>query len=279
MSKIYFLVLLLFFYFFSKIAISGNEVHHKLWVYEKVSGLDVFGKRDLNTINKLDAIYSKVTFTFSSKKLTIKNDFLKDNSVCSTDYVKIKKTPISYYFSEKTVALYERLFKYEGLSLPKYIYLLTALLPGDECPPPYSEVLEVNNHLIVLEQNHVLFFKEVGANANNNQTKDGWATYCQEGNPTREYDGVSKYSCFFPNLKLKDAYREFRMIQYDNTLLKKQLPGTNKVDKFNDAMVSYEWQVSNLLNISVIKVNESATFSFNEHSTGTSLDVTEETQY
>ncbi|EKK5414540.1 hypothetical protein PN788_004589 [Enterobacter cloacae] len=111
-------------------------------MYEKVSGLDVFGKRDLNTINKLDAIYSKVTFTFSSKKLTIKNDFLKDN-----------------------------------------------------------------------------------------------------------------------------------------TLLKKQLPGTNKVDKFNDAMVSYEWQVSNLLKISVIKDNESATFSFNEHSTGTSLDVTEETQY
>ncbi|MFB0860345.1 hypothetical protein ACETTA_21425 [Enterobacter cloacae] len=142
MSKIYFLVILLFFYFFSKIAISGNEVDHKLWVYEKVSGLDVFGKRDLNTINKLDAIYSKVTFTFSSKKLTIKNDFLKDN-----------------------------------------------------------------------------------------------------------------------------------------TLLKKQLPGTNKVDKFNDAMVSYEWQVSNLLKISVIKDNESATFSFNEHSTGTSLDVTEETQY
>lgn len=205
--------------------------------------------------------------------------FLKITVCVQLTMLKLKRHPYHIIFLKKTVALYERLFKYEGLSLPKYIYLLTALLPGDECPPPYSEILEVNNHLIVSEQNHVLFFKQVGANANNNQTKDGWATYCQEENPTREYDGVSKYSCFFPNLKLKDAYREFRMIQYDNTLLKKQLPGTNKVNKFNDAMVGYEWQESNLLKISVIKDNESATFSFNEHSTGTSLDVIEETQY
>lgn len=48
--------------------------------------------------------------------------------------LKLKKTPISYYLSEKIVALYEWLFKYEDVSLPKYIYLLTALLPGDECP-------------------------------------------------------------------------------------------------------------------------------------------------
>jgi hypothetical protein len=41
-------------------------------VYEKVSGIDFFGKRDLNTINDFDEIYSKVTFTFSSKKLKIK---------------------------------------------------------------------------------------------------------------------------------------------------------------------------------------------------------------
>ncbi|HED4232831.1 hypothetical protein [Klebsiella variicola] len=58
--------------------------------------------------------------------------------------------------------------------------------------------------------------------------------------------------------------------------MKKQLPGTNK---FNDAMVSYEWQESNSLKISVIRDNESATFSFDEHSTGTSLEVTEEIQY
>ncbi|HAV1685599.1 TPA: hypothetical protein JG892_004514, partial [Enterobacter hormaechei subsp. steigerwaltii] len=63
------------------------------------------------------------------------------------------------------------------------------------------------------------------------------------------------------------------------TLLKKQLPGTNKLDKFNGAMVIYEWQKSNSLKISVIRDNESATYSLNEHSAGTSLEVTEETQY
>lgn len=278
MSKVYFSILLLFFSYFPKIAISDNGVDHKLWVYEKVSGVDVFGKRDLNTIKNLGEIYSKVTFTFSGKTLTIKNDFLENNNVCSIDYVKIKKTPISYYLSERTVALYERLFKYESVSLPEYIYLLTALLPGGECPPPYREILEVNDYLIVPEQNYVIFFKEADAK-NNNQTKDGWATYCQKENPALEYDGVSKYSCFFHNLKLRDAYGVFRKIQYDNTLLKKQLPGTNKVDKFNGAMVSYEWHESDSLKISVVRDNESATFSFNEHSSGTSLEVIEETQY
>lgn len=91
MSKIYFSVLLLFFSFFSKIAISDNGIDHKLWVYEKVSGVDLFGKRDLNTIKNLDEAYSKVMFTVSGKTLTIKNDFLENNNVCSIDYVKIKK--------------------------------------------------------------------------------------------------------------------------------------------------------------------------------------------
>jgi hypothetical protein len=44
-------------------------------------------------------------------------------------------------------------------------------------------------------------------------------------------------------------------------------------------MVSYEWQESNSLKITVIRDNESTTFYFNEDSTGTSLEVTEETQY
>ncbi len=87
---------------------------------------------------------------------------------------------------------------------------------------------------------------------------------------------LSLRSCFGYR-KLID--KVFRKIQYDNTLLKKQLPGTNKFDKFNDAMVSYEWQESNSLKISVIRDNESVTFSFDEHSTGTSLEVTEEIQY
>ncbi len=247
-------------------------------MYEKISGVDVFGKRDLNTIKNLDKIYSKVTFTVGGKTLTIKNGFIEDNDVCSIDYAKIKKTPISYYLSKKTVALYQRLLNSEGVSLPKYIYLMTALYPGDECQPPYNEVLAVNDYLIVSEQNYIIFFKEADAK-NNNQKKDHRSNYCQKKDSTREYDGVNKYSCFFSDLKLRDAYGEFRKIQYVNPLLKKQLPGTNQFDKFNDATVSYEWQGSSSLKILVVRDNESANLYFNEHSVGTSLEVTEQTQY
>ena len=192
--------------------------------------------------------------------------------------LKLKKTPISYYLSKKTVALYERLLKYEEVSLPKYIYLLTALTPGDECPPPYSEVLAISDYLIVSEQNYIIFFKEADAN-NNNQKKYNWSDYCQKKDSTREYDGINKYSCFFSDLKLRDAYEEFRKIQYVNPLLKKQLPGTNQFDNFNDTTISYEWQGSSSIKILVVRDNESDNLSFNEHSMGTSLEVTEETQY
>ncbi|WP_150143986.1 hypothetical protein [Enterobacter bugandensis] len=91
MSKFCNLMLLLFFSFFSKITLSDDAINHKLWVYEKVSDMDVFGNRDLNMVKLLYETYNKVTFTFSGKNLTIKNDFLEDNKVCSIDYVKIKK--------------------------------------------------------------------------------------------------------------------------------------------------------------------------------------------
>ena len=99
MSKIYFSIILMFL-FFPKIAISDNGVDHKLWVYEKVSGVDVFGKHDLNTINNLNEIYSKVKFTFSGKTLTIKMIFLKITMCVRLIMLKLK-TPISYYLSEK----------------------------------------------------------------------------------------------------------------------------------------------------------------------------------
>lgn len=93
MSKIYFSIILMFFCFFPKIAISDNGVDHKLWVYEKVSGVDVFGKHDLNTINNLNEIYSKVKFTFSGKTLTIKNDSLKITMCVRLIMLKLKKHP------------------------------------------------------------------------------------------------------------------------------------------------------------------------------------------
>jgi len=80
-------------------------------------------------------------------------------------------------------------------------------------------------------------------------------------------------------LKLRDAYEEFRKIQYVNPLLKKQLPGTNQFDNFNDTTISYEWQGSSSIKILVVRDNESDNLSFNEHSMGTSIEVTEETQY
>lgn len=85
------LVLLLLFPLFSQSVFSEDKSHDVIWMYEKISDADVFGKRDANAINSLSNIYSKVTINIGEKKLNIDNDFLDGGHVCSIDYVNITK--------------------------------------------------------------------------------------------------------------------------------------------------------------------------------------------
>ncbi|WP_231889183.1 hypothetical protein [Mangrovibacter phragmitis] len=128
------------------------------WVYDKVSNIDVFGNHDSNAIAHLTKEFEKVTIKTDNNKLAIENDFLESKKICSTDYMEVKKTPLSYYLSKNTVNIYKQVYKSSDIPFPNDIYLLTSLYPGKECPPPYSDIIKVDNYLTVKKQNYVLFF-------------------------------------------------------------------------------------------------------------------------
>lgn len=92
---------------FSNDVLAENQNKDVIWGCDKVSNTNFFGEKDINVINNLKNIYTKVTIDVGEKKVNVKNDFLEKINVCSIDYVKIEKTPLEYFLSKKTVDMYE----------------------------------------------------------------------------------------------------------------------------------------------------------------------------
>jgi hypothetical protein len=278
-----FLLVFVGFFIFSGLVYSDDVHNNTTWVYDKTSDVDVFGKHDSNTINHLNEIYKKTIINVGEKKLTIDNEFLEDSHVCSIDYVKLKRTPLSYYLSQKTVDMYEQLFKHEGRKLPQEIYILTSMLPGYECPSPYTEIINAGNYFLVSEQNYILFFKnkiETSVAGGEIERKESWSTYCHNESAGHVYDGTSKSSCFFDGMDLKDAYNKLMIFsKISRDYLKEDLPTNNYYYKINGGVVHYKWDGNSSLKVLVIMDNETMSYSFYEKSSGTKLDVTGETQY
>ncbi|HDT2077482.1 MULTISPECIES: hypothetical protein [Enterobacter] len=267
----------------SGMAHSDDDTKGTQWVFDKVSGNDLFGKHDTDVINHLNMIYSKSILSIEDKKLIITNDFLENKSVCSTDYVKLKRSAISYFMSTKTLNLYSALFKHENLQLPENVYEFTSLFPGKECPAPYDEIVKAGNNLFVTEQNYVLFYKHsdvITPQNNDSHSKSDWREYCHNENPNRQFDGTSKYTCKFNNLDVSSAYQMF--IGFNKAVsdnLKNNLSSSNDSYKINDGSVVYKWINKNKLSISVVMDSETTNYSFDKISTGTKLDVVVDTQY
>lgn len=282
MSKRHIIIFICFIFFISSISYSNGKTKNTTWVYSSVSNVDILGNHDSNAINQLNEIYNKVVIDIGDKKLTINNGFLENALVCSTDYVEIKKTPLSYYLSQKTVDLYEELFEHEDNHLPKYIYILTSLYPEHECPTPYSEIIEVNSELIIADQNYMIFFKQIKPISEkkiNLVKKENWSTYCHNVNPAQGYDGSSQESCYFKDMSLKIAYEKLLAIgKNDHNYLREDLPLTDDNYKMQGKDITYQW-INGQLNVLVIMDNERINYSFNEQPSGVHLEITNDTQY
>lgn len=129
--------------------------------------------------------------------------------------MEVKKTPLSYYLSKNTVNMYKQVYKSSDIPLPNDIYLLTSLYPGKECPPPYSDILKVDNYLTITKQNYVLFFKRKSDDLSKNvgcEKNDNWSSYCHDDKVGQEFDGSSKYSCLFPDMSINNAYNKLKEI-------------------------------------------------------------------
>ncbi|EKK5548697.1 hypothetical protein U9W90_001479 [Enterobacter hormaechei] len=61
--------------------------------------------------------------------------------------------------------MYENVFKNDNLSLAKDIYILQPYDPDKTCPPPYDEIIESDDYLLLVVQDYLVFFKSITNNA------------------------------------------------------------------------------------------------------------------
>lgn len=283
MNNRFLILALSIFLFVSESSCAQDGLNNSTWIYDKVSNVDVFGRHDSNAIAHLTEEFEKVTIKEDGNKLTVENDFLENKKICLTDYVEVKKTPLSYYLSKSTVNMYKQVYKSSDIPLPNDIYLLTSLYPGKECPPPYSEMLKVDNYLTVTKQNYVLFFKRQSKELSKNADRvehSNWSNYCHDDKAGQEFDGSSKTSCSFPSMSIKDAYNKLKEIDKSgNTYLRSDLPTKNVTSKIDAGVVDYKWNGSETLKITVGMENETESYSFKQESEGTNLVIETDSQY
>lgn len=250
------------------------------WMFKGISGVDVFGKYDPNVISVFNDTYNRVRMNVSQDKITINDDLL--GQLCFAKYVEIKRTPLSYFMAENTVELYSQLLKHENRSFPEEFSVITTIYSGEGCQAPYREILKINDELIVIEKGYMLFFTEVTSesDANNTTSKpDVFATYCDDLNPGKEFDGSSEYMCKFEGVGLEQAYKKITSISYvGRNFFKHELPVADVKYSIKEKTVTYH-RTENTLNILVDSENESFNYVFTVHHSGTTVKITDETQY
>lgn len=129
-----------------------NKVDDKNWVYYNVSESSISGTSKKGKSNIIEK--------FKNIKVEIDDKNLKVGNFCSFEYYKVEKTPIKYYESAKTVKLYETIFSKNGLKLGNKITVYQSLYPEKSCNTPWDEVLIIDNNLVIVYDDYLVFFKK-----------------------------------------------------------------------------------------------------------------------
>ena len=255
----------------------------KIWLFNKVSNMNLFEKDDREMRLQLNKLYGGVSVNTKDDVLTVNNSILESGTVCKIKYITLNKSALSYFYSEKTVSMYKELFKSEGLIFPEKIKVFTALDPDVACPAPYSDLVEVNNSLIFSDQDYVLFLNRSESNAGKAKfsfKEKDLNLYCKNDKNIKEYDGISSTICFFKGLSLKDSYTKFiELNKYASNYLQQNLTDSNESYKKNNASVSYVWHGSDELNIKLKNDGEESEYLFLKVNNGVSLSIKVDTGY
>ncbi len=249
------------------------------WNFKSVSNVDVFGKHDSDIIGVINETYSKVTIAINQNNITISDGSL--GQVCSAKYIELQKTPLSYFMSRNTVELYSQLLKHENRSFSEKISVITSRVPGEECQTPYQEIIKIKDELIVIEKGYMLFFTTTSDSATESAkaNPDTFSTYCHDLNPGKEFDGSSEYMCKFEGMDLEPAYKKIASLSYvGRDYFKDELPVADVKYSIKEKTVTYH-RTENTLNILVDSENESFNYVFTVHPSGTTVKITNETQY
>lgn len=255
---------------------SFNVYANDLWAFYKISSIDLFARHDSKTIQNLNDLYGKAKINADNNILTINNDLLESSSVCSVEYRKKKETPLSYFYSKKTLTMYENVFKNDNISLAKDIYILQSYDPDKTCPPPYDEIIESDDYLLLVVQDYLVFFKSITNNPGKlkkTSDKSSFSTFCENPLEGSTFDGKEECICSFSNDNLSDAYLKFKKISGYDGILKETLPGRSVSYYMGDTKVVYQWIGSNEVKITVIQNMDEGIYSFKKSKSGTRMAV------
>ncbi|PXI70126.1 hypothetical protein DMR04_27020 [Klebsiella pneumoniae] len=113
--------------------------------------------------------------------------------------------------------MYENVFKNDNISLAKDIYILRAYDPEKNRSPPYDEIIESDDYLLLVVKDYLIFFKNIKNNPeqlNEMSDKYDFSTFCENLQEGSTFDGKEKYVCSFTNDNLSDAYLKFKKNQW-----------------------------------------------------------------
>jgi len=268
--------------FFSCCMFSFNTHANDLWVFYKVSSTDLFSRHDSNTIQNLNKLYGKAKVNMDDNTVTISNDLLESSTICSVDYSKKKESPLSYFYSKKTLDMYDNVFKKDKISLAKDIYILRSLYPDKTCPSPYDEIIESDEYVFFVALDYLVFFKKI---TNDSKESNGlpkgtdFFTFCKSVSEDSIFDGDANYICDFTNDDLSNTYLKLKVISLYNNILKESLPDKNISYHMGDVEISYQWIGSNEVKITIIQGMDEGVYLFKKFKSGTLVAITSKSGY
>ncbi|PAM93836.1 hypothetical protein B4N84_16320 [Flavobacterium sp. IR1] len=130
---------------------TDDKLEAKYWCFYKISENSFSENHKLSKeeiINK----FKNIKIAIDEKMLTVVNQ-------CAFEYYKSTKSLIKYFKSNKTVELYKSIFSQNGIKIENDINVYQALNPEKKCEIPWDEVIVINEVLVVVFDDYLLFFK------------------------------------------------------------------------------------------------------------------------
>ncbi|MBS9427747.1 hypothetical protein [Photorhabdus akhurstii] len=246
-----------------------RELNNSEWGYSYVSG---------PIVSVSDEVNKKVIENiFKMRKLSFNNNILNVTGLCSYEYIAEKKTPISYWYSNKTVELYKNFFSKYNVKLNDYIYNVSPVNPDETCEYPFSDFIYIDNKMVFIYDGYAIFYSRMDSSKSLSNAKKN--NFCKHTEQSIEsvYENGDITECFYNGVNIVEAYAIFRNSSIegsDGFYLSEKLNVmkniTVKCDK--DCMeVKYIWINKNKLKIIIEFSGGTTEFYFNENINGTKV--------
>ncbi|WP_369310165.1 hypothetical protein [Providencia rettgeri] len=204
------------------------------WRYSHSFHTNLDSMNNETSKNYFDYFLNDKYITIDKKNISINND-------CEFIYSKVKKKPISYWMSNKTLSFYMNFFNDKKIKIGDEIGVFYPDNPNDICGEKYGDLLLIDNKLINIAYEKI----DVYSHVNEKPVLDFW---CTSEDNIEEFE--FKSYCYFPDKNIFEAYTYNYNIAIKNGeiyLLDKISNGKDLNKTYGDGhmdrsvFVSYKW--------------------------------------